>query len=96
MKNLRHNQNVIIEGEDFTIVDLLQEKGYEFIKEWSNDRIFGRKRTLIISKEKNQDLDDWKGVVQLENLEKVFINGSRYMVVVKDINACEGVAFIKI
>jgi len=96
MKNLRHNQNVLIEGESFTVIDLLQETGYEFIKEWSNDRIFGRKRTSILTKEKNLDLDNWKGVVKLENLEKVYINGSRYMIVVKDINACEGVAFIKI
>ena len=96
MKTLRHNQNIVVQGEKFTVVDLLQEKGYDFIKDWSNDRIFGRKRTTMVTKENNTDLDDWDFAVQVENLEKVYINGSRYMMVIKDLDVCDGLAFIRV
>jgi len=88
--NLTNGTKINIQGEDFTVVDL-REKNTMFQDDVS---YYGRKRTLVLTGDGQGDRQDFSKAIKVNNGEEFWIDGVLYILVVKNVKACDGIMFI--
>lgn len=94
MKTFTNNSKIIVQGNNFVIRDLR-----EFDTMYQDDgSYFGSKKTVylqaVYDKKDAQERKEWDEAPVLKNGDNIWIDGKLFVLVVKNLNACDGIAFI--
>lgn len=94
MNNLTNNSKIIVSGEQFKIVDL-RESG----RLWQGEETyFATPRPKIIKAEYSKEdlIEDlqYKSGTILDDRDRVWIDGKKYVLVVKNIKASDAIMFL--
>lgn len=79
-----------VDGYDFKIVDLRDHPNH-----YQDDgSYYGSKRATMITADGLGDREDYSEAIKCTDGDKFWIDGKLYYLIVKNLHACEGVAFI--